>query len=60
MNCRDAFVIMIKEENFYGDISQSLRQHWSGKKGGFADQTIQKRWSDFQRGWNSALTKTEV
>lgn len=55
MDAREAFVKMIKEENFYNDDNQSIRQHWSGKIGGFADRTIQARWRDYESGWKAAL-----
>ncbi len=53
---REAFVRMIKEENFYGErwSAWSLKQHWSGKEGGFADEQLQKRWHDFEKGWKAA------
>ncbi len=52
---RIAFVKMIKDENFYSDFSkQSLRQHWNGKKSGFHDHLVQRRWQDFLAGWKSA------
>lgn len=52
---RAAFVKLIKDENFYSDYSRwSLKQHWSGADGGFADDQLQKRWHDFERGWKAA------
>ena len=52
---RQAFVKLIKEENFYSDHSkQSLKQHWSGAASGFADHLVQNRWQDFWCGWQAA------
>ena len=51
--CRAAFVAKIKDENFYQDCwaRSSLKAHWSGARGGFADDIINKRWRDFLAGW---------
>ena len=52
---RAQFVAMIKDENYYLDYGKwSLRQHWSGARGGFADEQLQKRWRDFEAGWKAA------
>lgn len=53
--CREAFVEMIKEENFFADrCRQSLQQNWAGKAHGFKDEMVQRRWNDFQKGWDAA------
>lgn len=54
MTCREAFVKLIRDENFYSECNQqSLRKHWSGVHAGFADPMVQKRWRDFLAGWNA-------
>ena len=52
--CRDAFIAMIREENTmsYG-CKQSLRKSWAGEKKGFADEKVQQRYRDFQKGWDA-------
>ena len=56
VRARAAFVKLIREENVYSDFSkQSLKQHWSGADGGFADEFVQNRWTDFYSGWQAAL-----
>ena len=60
MTCREAFVKMIKkEENFFDPCRQSLKQHWSGKNGGFANNMTQQRWRDFEKGWDAAPKEGE-
>lgn len=55
---RAAFVAMIKEENFYNDFSKwSLKQCWAGPKMGFADEILNRRWLDFQKGWDAAAER---
>lgn len=53
--CREAFVKMIKQENemMEGWCKQSIAQNWAGKKYGFKDHMVQKRWDDFQKGWDA-------
>ena len=53
---REAFVAMIKKENIDHErwAAWSLKQHWSGREGGFADEQLQRRWRDFEAGWNAA------
>lgn len=52
---REAFVVMIKEENAYHDYGkQSLRAHWAGHSRGFADEYLQRRYKDFTAGWRAA------
>ena len=53
--CRATFVEMIREENFYSDSKESVKQHWAGKRNGFANHGIQKRFEDFRKGWEAAL-----
>jgi len=55
LKCREAFVEMIKGENFEKEpwARQSLKQHWSGKESGFSSHTLQNRWSDFKKGWEA-------
>lgn len=56
LKARNAFVKIIKDENFYSSGSKwSLKWHWTGAQGGFADEMLQRRWMDFLKGWN-ALT----
>lgn len=56
---RDAFVAIIKEENFYSDCSkQSLRAHWNGAESGFGDESLQRRYKDFCAGWKAARKAT--
>jgi len=54
--CRDSFVAVIKDENFYRDQCGrwSLKQHWSGPTGGFQNEMLQRRWLDFKLGWDRA------
>lgn len=54
-SARKAFVAMIKRENqMRGTWSrQSLKAHWTGACGGFADESLQRRWRDFEAGWNA-------
>lgn len=55
MTCRESFVAMIKDENFYSHGTPwSLKAHWAGKGQGFADQMLQRRYRDYQRGWADA------
>lgn len=51
--CREAFVALIKKENFERDphCRWSLKQHWTGAAAGFADEALQRRWHDFSAGW---------
>lgn len=50
------FVAMVKDENYYHEPYSrwSLKQHWSGARGGFADEQLQTRWHDFEAGWKAA------
>lgn len=59
--CRQAFVAMIRDENFYMEpySRQSLKQHWSGAPGGFADKQLQRRWRDFEAGWKARTPEQE-
>jgi len=60
IEARTAFVKMIKEENFYSDLSkQSLKAHWSGKARGFSNHMVQSRWEDFLAGWRAAKEPNE-
>lgn len=54
-SCRSAFVSMIRDENKMreGYWKQSLKAHWTGQDGGFADEFLQRRYNDFVAGWNS-------
>ncbi len=55
LKARLAFVVIIKEENFYSDgHKQSLKAHWTGKPRGFADDNLQRRWHDFLLGYEAA------
>ena len=57
--CRATFVKMIKEENFYINAKQSVKQNWAGKRNGFADHGKQKRFEDIRKGWEAALKKAK-
>jgi len=60
--CRDAFVAMVRDENFYREAWSrwSLKAHWTGAVGGFADEMLQKRWKDFQAGWCACTPNAKV
>jgi hypothetical protein len=59
--CREAFVKTIKDENVLRDFSKwSLRAHWSGASGGFADEQLQRRWHDFVAGWLAASQRSNT
>ena len=51
--CREAFVKIIKDENFYvPDWSrESLKAHWRGPEYGFAKESLQREWRRFSEGW---------
>lgn len=53
MNARNAFIKMIKEENFYNDTHQSLRKRRGTTD--FHDETINGRWHDFRAGFDACL-----
>jgi hypothetical protein len=51
--CRLAFIATIKREDEFREKWErhSLRQHRNGKRDGFADQAVQRRWVDFLAAW---------
>lgn len=53
---RTAFVAFIKDDDRDRErwARYSLKAHWTGAKGGFADDQLQGRWRDFLAGWKAA------